>query len=123
MKSLFSFVEGLKIGSHTNIRKQIFTDDELRKDYKDVEYAITKAEKQQYANKYRLNTNRFRDIQIAILNHLRNNRNNKNVATIIEINLLIIYYFLFFFDLPACFSVTNACTGWWSESVFTSRLS
>ena len=50
---------------------------------------------------------------------VKTNKTRRSAKTL----FLIICYFLFFFDLPACFSVTNACTGWWSESVFTSRSS
>ena len=55
MKSIINYiVEKLKISSKSKINNYNFTDEELRKDYNDVEYAITKAEKQAFAQKYEI---------------------------------------------------------------------
>jgi len=68
MKSIINYiVEKLKISSKSKINNYNFTDEELRKDYNNVEYAITKAEKQAFAQKYEIQTNKYRDIQLVIL--------------------------------------------------------
>ena len=79
MKNLQSIIqEKLRLGKDTNFRaKSSFTDEELRKDYEDVEHALTKAEKQVYAEKYGIFSNKFRDIQLEILDLLRQNRQSK----------------------------------------------
>ena len=79
MKNLITFIqEGLKIGKDWKHTKVKFTDDELRKDYESVEWAMTKNEKKVFADKYNITTNKFRDIQVVILNILRENRQDKN---------------------------------------------
>ena len=70
--------EKLKINSKSQVNiKQKFTDEELRHDYTAVNGAYTKAEKQEYALKYDIMTNKFREIQLVILDKLRENRHNK----------------------------------------------
>lgn len=54
-----------------------FTDKELMDDYNEVKGAYTKAEKEKFAMKYGINTNKIREIQIVILNYLRDNRQKK----------------------------------------------
>ena len=71
-------LEKLKINSQSQVNaKQSFTDEELMKDYNEVSGAYTKAEKQEFAIKYDIVTNKIREIQIVILNHLRDNRFKK----------------------------------------------
>lgn len=71
-------IEALKIGSKSKVnQKGNFTDEELRDDYNEVAGAYTKAEKDTFKLKYGVNTNKIRDIQIEILNYLRDNRNKK----------------------------------------------
>ena len=70
--------EKLKINSKSQVNtQQKFTDEELRHDYTAVNGAYTKAEKQEYAFKYDVMTNKFREIQLVILDKLRENRHNK----------------------------------------------
>lgn len=71
-------LEKLKINSKSQvIDNQKFTDKELRDDYNAVRGAYTKAQKQEYAIKYDIITNKFREIQLVILDKLRENRHNK----------------------------------------------
>ena len=59
-------LEKLKINSQSQINtKQSFTDEELMKDYNEVSGAYTKAEKQEFAIKYDIVTNKIREIQIV----------------------------------------------------------
>lgn len=58
-----------------------FTDEELESDYNTVWDAITKNEKKVIADKYGVNIYKIRDIQIEILNILRENRKNKKEFT------------------------------------------
>ena len=70
--------EKLKINSKSQVNtKQKFTDEELRHDYTAVNGAYTKAEKIEYARKYDIDSNKFREIQLVILDKLRENRHNK----------------------------------------------
>ena len=70
--------EKLKINSKSQvIDNQKFTDKELRNDYNEVSGVYTKAEKQEFAIKYDIMTNKFREIQLVILDKLRENRHNK----------------------------------------------
>ena len=74
----YYIIEKLKINSKSQVNtKQKFTDEELRQDYNDVNYAYTKAEKEPLAIKYDIQTNRIREIQLVILDKLRENRHNK----------------------------------------------
>lgn len=78
MKQIISYIqEKLKISSKSKINNINFTDEELRKDYDEVEWAMTKVEKQAFAKKYEIQTNKYRDIQLVILDKLRENRQNK----------------------------------------------
>ena len=79
MKKLTEHItEALKINSKSKVnQKGNFTDEELRSDYDEVATAYTKAEKDVFKLKYGVNTNKIRDIQIEILNYLRDNRNKK----------------------------------------------
>lgn len=71
-------LEKLKITSNTKVNaKQSFTDEELMDDYNRVDGSYTKAEKQKFANKYDVNSNKFKEIQAVILDKLRENRHNK----------------------------------------------
>ena len=72
--------EKLIINKNLNIKEKEFTDEELRNDYNDVSWA-TKTEKEPYKDKYGVNSNKFRDIQLVILDHLRENRQKKKDFT------------------------------------------
>lgn len=80
MKQITNYIkEGLKIGSNTKVNQRgSFTDEELRDDYEKAKEAYTKIEKDELKEKYGINTNKIRDIQIEILDYLRDNRNKKN---------------------------------------------
>lgn len=79
MKQIENFInEKLIINKNTKVEKKEFTDNELRDDYQEVSTSYTKAEKEKFCEKYGLNTTKIRDIQIAILNELRENRKKKN---------------------------------------------
>ena len=79
MNNLINYItEALKIGSKSKVnQKGNFTDEELRSDYNEVAGAYTKAEKDEFKLKYGVNTNKIRDIQLVILDYLRDNRQNK----------------------------------------------
>ena len=78
MKSIINYiVEKLKINSQSKINQNNFTDEELRNDYDEVENAMTKVEKQAFAQKYGIQSNKYRDIQLVILDRLRENRQDK----------------------------------------------
>jgi len=77
-------LERLKL-TKNSIQQQSFTDKEMREDYIKVAFTTTKAEKQVYAEKYDIKTNKFRDIQIVILDELRKNRHNKTDFTFDDI--------------------------------------
>jgi len=88
MKKINQYIiEKLKLTQNKNK----FTDEELRNDYDEVGGAYTKAEKQVYADKYGLKTNKIRDIQIEILNLLRENRQNKKEYDINDVYDFIRY--------------------------------
>lgn len=75
MKKLNLFIlEKLKLN---NNQPKYFNDEILRNDYNEVSGAYTKAEKQEYCKKYGINSNKIREIQIEILDLLRQNRHNK----------------------------------------------
>jgi len=82
MKSIINYIcEKLnKINSKTADFEE-FTDEELRKDYKEVWGATTKKEKQEIGDKYGCTDIKIRSIQIAILDILREHRNNKKEFT------------------------------------------
>lgn len=83
MKNLIQFIqEGIKINSKSKINTKLsFNDDELRHDYNEVSGAYTKAEKQVFAKKYEITSNKIREIQLVILDYLRENRLKKNKFT------------------------------------------
>ena len=70
-------VEKLIINKNLNIKEKEFTDEELRDDYNEVSGAYTKAEKEIFKDKYGVNSNKIRDIQLVILDYLRENRKKK----------------------------------------------
>ena len=70
-------VEKLIINKNLNIKEKEFTDEELRDDYNEVSGAYTKAEKEPFKDKYGVNSNKIRDIQLVILDYLRENRKKK----------------------------------------------
>ena len=96
MKKLTEHItEALKIGSKSKVnQKGNFTDEELMYDYDEVAGAYTKAEKDAFKLKYGVNTNKIRDIQIEILNYLRDNRNKKTQFDAVDVKYFIRY------DLP-----------------------
>ena len=78
MKNLKDIIsEKLIINKNLNIKEKEFTDEELRNDYNEVSGAYTKAEKEPFKDKYGVNSNKIRDIQLVILDHLRENRQKK----------------------------------------------
>jgi len=82
MKDLKDIIsEKLIINKNLNIKEKEFTDEELRDDYNEVDGAYTKAEKEPFKDKYGVNSNKIRDIQLVILDHLRENRKKKKDFT------------------------------------------
>lgn len=78
MKNLIEFIkEGLKITSNTKVNDFDYTEEELRNDYEEVSMAYTKAEKQKFANKYGIQSNKILEIQQKIVEILRDNRQEK----------------------------------------------
>ena len=80
MKSINKYIQE-KYLIDDNYSSKVYTDEELRQDYDKLGGWLTKTEKQVYAQKYGINSNKAREIQIAILNELRNNRQNKKEFT------------------------------------------
>lgn len=76
MKNLYNIIFE-KLIINANSKKKQYNPEELRKDYHDVEWAMTKAEKQVFAQKYGVNSNKYKDIQYQILLLLRELRQNK----------------------------------------------
>ena len=90
MKNIDSFIqERLVINSKSN--SLAFTDEEMRDDYDTIRYAYTKAEKQKIASKYGINSNKIREIELAILDELRENRQHKKEYTNSDINDFLRY--------------------------------
>ncbi len=82
MKSINNYLSEALIKKDTVLKGyQKFTDEELRYDYNTITYATTKAEKLPIAQKYGVKTIRIKNIQIAILEKLRENRHNKKEFT------------------------------------------
>ena len=78
MKNLIEFIqEGLKITSKTKVNDFDYTEDEMRHDYKIVSGAYEKAEKQFYATKYGIQSNKIHEIGVRIAEFLRDNRHKK----------------------------------------------
>lgn len=76
MKHIESFItEKLRINK--NIKLDTFTDEELRNDYHEIKGAYLKAEKQKLAEKYDSESLKIRDIELIILDKLRDNRHKK----------------------------------------------
>ena len=90
----YYIIEKLKINSKSKLSTQSFTDEELRDDYNEVSGAYTKAEKDAFKEKYGVTSNKIRDIQIEILNCLRDNRNKKTEFDDEDVKYFIRY------DLP-----------------------
>ena len=76
-----TILEKFVINKHTKIKHTNLSDEELRNDYNEVSGAYTKAEKEPFKDKYGVNSNKFRDIQLVILDHLRENRKKKKDFT------------------------------------------
>ena len=70
-------IEKLHINKDSKSNKTEFTDEELRNDYSEVGGAYTKAEKQEFCSKYDIVSNKIREIQLVILDKLRENRSMK----------------------------------------------
>ena len=82
MKDLKDIIsEKLIINKNLNIKEKEFTDKELRNDYNEVSGAYTKTEKETFKDKYGVNSNKIRDIQLVILDYLRENRKKKKDFT------------------------------------------
>ena len=80
MQKLNIFLKEALIKKNTIVKTE-FTDEELLGDYNEIQYAYTKAEKLPIAKKYGVNAMKIRDIQIAILDNLRENRKKKKDFT------------------------------------------
>lgn len=75
MKNLNNYIlEKLNV---KDIKIKNFTDEELLNDYETVRMAYTKKEKEPLAIKYDVSSIKMRDIELAILDKLRENRFNK----------------------------------------------
>ena len=78
MKNLIEFIkEGLKITSNTKVNDFNYTEEEMRDDYKKVLWCTEKKEKQIYADKYGIQSNKIHEIGIRIAEFLRENRHKK----------------------------------------------
>lgn len=78
MHNLSEYIlEKFRIGRDTEIKDDTFSVEELRKDYSTVGGAYTKAEKDEFKLKYGVDSNKIRDIQLVILDHLRALRHQK----------------------------------------------
>lgn len=78
MKQLKLYIsEGLKIDKNIHVHKENFSDEELRDDYECVTGAFSKSDKEPFMIKYDCDINKIRNIQLVILNKLRENRQNK----------------------------------------------
>lgn len=82
MKLLNNYIlEKLKISSSTKINNQNFTDEELKEDYSKLINCYSIKEKQPLAIKYGCDSVIVKDIQLAILDKLRENRQLKSEYT------------------------------------------
>lgn len=80
MKNLNNYIiERLHITKKTKANQ--YNEEELRKDYENINYAYTKASKQEIANKYDCTVLKIRDIQLVILDILRDLRHKKKDFT------------------------------------------
>jgi len=92
MNNIIDFIqEKLKISSFTKINKLNFTDEELMDDYSKAINAYTKDQKEPLIQKYNVSTGRIKDIQLAILDELRENRKNKTEFTKTDVLFFIKY--------------------------------
>jgi len=94
MKYIVNYIkEGIKIGSNTKVNNFNYSEEEMRDDYNNVSYAIEKKEKQHYARKYGIESNKIHEIELRISELLRENRknkkefDNKDVIDFIRLNL------------------------------------
>jgi hypothetical protein len=69
--------EGIKLSSNSKVNYE-YSDEELMKDYSKITNAYLKKDKEQIADKYNVSSIKIRDIQIAILDKLRENRKKKD---------------------------------------------
>lgn len=93
MKQLNQFInEKLKLDQ--NIKDQTFTDEELMDDYEGVTNSFSKSDKKPYMDKYACDINKIRDIQLVILDLLRENRQKRK-----DFNDKDVRYFLRY-DIP-----------------------
>lgn len=67
-----------KLIINANSQKKTYSDEELMNDYNEVWGAITKTEKKTIADKYGISIIKIKDIQLHILDLLRENRHKKN---------------------------------------------
>ncbi len=92
MKQLDLFIlEKLHLGKTLHPDNIILDDNVLMDDYGEVASATTKAEKLKIANKYGIKSNKIREIQLAILDILRDNRHNKKDFTDLDIRAFFRY--------------------------------
>lgn len=92
MNNIIDFInEKLKIRSNSKVNNQSFTDEELMADYSTITGSYLKSEKEPLAIKYNVSSLKMRDIQIAILDELRENRKNKKEFTIDDVRYFIKY--------------------------------
>lgn len=93
MKNIDNFInEKLKLNQ--NIKDQTFTDEELMDDYESVTNSFSKSDKKPYMDKYACDINKIRDIQLVILDLLRENRQKRK-----DFNDKDVRYFLRY-DIP-----------------------
>lgn len=94
MKQLNDYIiEKFKINSNT-VNNNDFKDEELMDDYETVNMAFSKSEKKPFMDKYGVEINKIKDIQLDILNRLRENRQKKK-----EFNDEDVKFFMRF-DIP-----------------------
>ena len=91
MNNIINFIqEKLKISSSSKINRS-FTDEELKDDYSEITGAYLKSQKEPIAAKYNVTSIKIRDIQLAILDELRENRKNKKEFTTDDVRYFIKY--------------------------------
>ena len=91
MNNLNNYIqEKLKINSQTKIISG-FTDEELKNDYSEISGAYLKSQKEPLALKYGVTSIKIRDIQLAILDQLRENRKKKKEFTMEDVRYFIKY--------------------------------
>lgn len=91
MNNIINFIqEKLKISSSSKINRS-FTDEELKDDYSEITGAYLKSQKEPIAAKYNVTSIKIRDIQLAILDELRENRKNKKEFTTDDVRYFLKY--------------------------------